>query len=66
MCMTKLFEAERATVSLVIPVIKKLSHDLTSIDARGIGTLRDEALQQLDKYFAQGTYKEFVDVESSL
>ena len=54
-----------ATVSPVIPVVKKLHKELTSLDARGIGTLREEALTQLEKYFAQGTYKEFVDVESS-
>ena len=65
MTMTKLLEEETATVSLVIPVVKKLHKELTSLDARGIGTLRDEAITQLEKYFAQGTYKEFVDVESS-
>lgn len=65
MCMTKLMEGENATASLVIPVVKKLRHDLVSMDARGIGTMRDETVQQLDKYFSDGTYKEFVDIESS-
>lgn len=40
-------------------------HDLSWIDARGFGTLRDEAITQLDNYFAHRSYKEFVDVESS-
>ena len=49
MCMTKLAEGEYATASIVIPMVKKLRLTLTSLNARLIGTLRDEAVAQLDK-----------------
>ena len=43
-------EADHAAPSIVIPMVKKLNTDLTNLKATCIETLRDEALDKLEKY----------------
>ena len=49
MLMTKEAEGEHTTASTVILMVKKLRSDLDQLNVRGIGTLKDETLSQLDK-----------------
>ena len=44
-------ERERACISEVIPSVKYIIHEINSVNFSGIGTMRAELLDQMQKYF---------------
>ena len=47
---TKAAEGDTVSIGEVIPLLKKLKHEVDNVDGRGIGTLKSEVLAQMEKY----------------
>ena len=59
-------EHEYACISDTIPLIKKIFYELNAIDEFGIGTMKNEMVVQMNRYFrGQDPRVHFVDVEVS-
>lgn len=59
-------EHEYACISDTIPLIKKIFYELNAIDEFGIGTMKNEMVVQMNRYFrGQDPRVHFIDVEVS-
>ena len=47
---TKAAEGDTVSIGEVIPLLKKLKHEVDNVDGRGIGTLKSEVLAQTHRW----------------
>ena len=57
-------EGDHSLLSEVIPMVTMLKKEIGRINEVGVGTMKREALQQLDKYFVRGNWRHYPAIET--